>query len=354
MAAGLAGAGIVLLFNGLVVGHSGRANSTDVARTVTSKTAQSPAVYITNPNGNAPVVGVGPGVISMIMSRMSGIVAVDVAGPDGAQEGTGLVLQTDGVILTTSQLVAGATTITVTSSNGQEWNANLLGSDPVSGAAVISVPATDLTVIPVDSTNDLKAGALSVVVSAASESGGPFEASIGLFSGVDQAVDLGRGSSIMDAIVTDSAPPNPMGAILLDDQGKVVGILRSVTTYKGATSAVATPIALSQDAAASLLAGQEVVHAWLGLAGRTVTASDGGTGGALVSQVTPASPAALAGLRPGDLVTAIDDQAVPSMAALAEDVQSLQPGSSVILSVRRGGTTQVLSATLEGQPGLGS
>jgi serine protease DegS/serine protease DegQ len=229
----------------------------------------------------------------------------------------------------------------------------------VSGAAVISVPATGLTVIPADSTADLKAGALSVVVSASSESGGHFQASIGLFSGVNQAVDLGSGSSMMDAIVTDAAPANPMGAVLLDDQGNVVGILRSVSTNKGATSAVATPIALSQEAATSLLAGQEVVHAWLGVLGKTAPSTKGpstkgGTRGALVAQVTPASPAALAGIRPGDLVTAIDDQAVPSMAALAEDVESLQPGSSVILNVRRGGATRVLSATLEGQPGLGS
>jgi S1-C subfamily serine protease len=313
-------------------------------------TTTRPATYMTPPGGSA--VGIGPGVVSLIMSRLPGIVAVDVAGPNGTQQGTGLILQPDGVILTTSQLVHGATTITVTSSDGQEWNANLLGTDSTTGAAVIRVPATGLTVIPVDASNDLQAGSLSVVVSASGRSGVHFQTSIGLFSGVDQEVNLDGGNSVTDAIVTDSVPPNPMGAILLDDQGRVVGILRSVISHNGTTSAVATPIALSKQAAASLLAGQMVIHAWLGVTGPSQS-SQSSQGGARVTGVAPASPAALAGVRPGDLVTSINGQAVPSMSALTGDIEAMAPGSSVILSVNRAGASLNLSATLEGKPQVG-
>ncbi len=353
--AGLAGAGVVLLFNGLLTGHPGR--SAGSASSLRTDTTQGPAPYTVAPAGanvQGSSVGVGPGVMSMIMSRMPGIVAVDTAGQGGSQQGTGLVLRPDGVILTTSQLVEGATTITVTSSDGQEWNADLLGTDSATGAAVISVPAKSMTVIPVDSDNDLKPGALSVVVSANSKSGGHFEASIGLFSGVNQKVNLGDGSAILDAIVTDAVPPNPMGAVLLDDQGRVVGILRTVINDGSASpQAVATPIALTQKAGASLLAGQQVVHAWLGVSGTTFAAATGRSGGALVAQVAPAGPAAVAGIHPGDVVTAIDNQLVPSIEALAQDVRSLQPGSSVMLTIDRAGSTLHLAAALDGQPGIG-
>lgn len=350
LVAGLAGAGVALLFNGLVIGNAGRPSRIGSPILKSIGSAPSPAPQTSQPT-SGPTVGVGPGVISLIMSRLPGIVAVDVAGPDGTQQGTGLILQPDGVILTTSQLVGGATTITVTSSDGREWNANLVGTDSTTGTAVIRVPANGLTVIPVDSSKDLRAGALSVVLSANSRPGRRFEASIGLFSGVNQDVDLGNGDSVPDAIVTDSVPPNPMGAILLDDQGKVVGVLRSVISDKGATSAVATPIALSKEAAARLLAGQAAVHSWLGLTGSTVAPAPSHHEGALVAAVTPASPAALAGIRPGDVVTAINGQTVPSMAALTGDVKSLPPGTSVILSIDRAGATLDLSTTLQGQPG---
>lgn len=344
MAASLAGAGMVLLFNGLFVNGG---------RTITSEAATRASLSASTHRGvttSSLAVGVDPGVVSMIMSRMPGIVAVDADGPAGSVQGSGLVLQANGVILTAAQLVSGATTITVTSFDGQEWNANLLGTDSVTGAAVIGVPATGLQVIPVDSIDPPRPGGLSVVVSADLRPGGHFAASIGLFFEAHQRVDLGDGSPMTDAIVTDGLPARPLGAVLLDDRGAVIGLLRAVVSDNGVSRAVATPVALIRAAAISILHNQEVIRPWLGVSGTTAPALRGHRG-VLVSSVAPGGPAALAGLRPGDVLSAIDNQAVTSMAALTHLVQALRPGSSVVLSVQRAGARLSLSASLQGQPG---
>lgn len=296
----------------------------------------------------------------MVTNLLPGIVAVDVAGPGRQVRGTGLVLRSDGMILTTSALVSDANTITVTASDGREWNANLVGTDPATGAAVISVPAAGLKVLPLGTDDTLAAGQLSVSVSAPSQAGADPRVAIDLVSGVDQQVDLGGGSSLMDAIVTNSAPPDPMGSVILDSEGRVVGILQSVLTVGGAAHGVATPIAVLQAAAESLVAGQQVVHAWLGVTGSQPPrsqvnapgqASATPSPGALVDQVAPASPAATAGLRPGDVITAVDGHPVASMAALDGDLGSLQPGTTVILTVERGRSFLSTAVTLDGQPG---
>ncbi|MGH9069817.1 MAG: S1C family serine protease [Acidimicrobiales bacterium] len=285
---------------------------------------------------------------SIIDGLLPGIVAVDVAGAGGDQQGTGLVLRPDGMVLTTSALVASATTITVTAWDGQEWNASLVGTDPATGTAVISVPTSGLTVLPTDSQGEVTEGQLALVICASRQAGGPFQASVGLFSGVDKQVGLDRTASILDAIVTSATPLDAAGGFVFDDQGRVAGILQSVTSANGVTQGIATPISTVWEAAGSLMAGQEVVHAWLGVAGGQAN------GQAVVTAVAAASPAATAGIRPGDIVTSIDNQPITSMATLDAEVGDLQPGVTVLLGLDRAGSSLDVAATLEGQPGPGS
>lgn len=356
---GVAGAAALLAFNNMVVRH-GSGVSKLASVSTTSETA--PVAYNAGPNGTTATSGASGGsgtngqssaiavansVDSMISGLLPGIVAVDVTGPTRNEQGTGLVVRQDGMILTAGSLVSDATTITVTSSDGQEWNANLVGTDPATGAAVISVPATGLVVLPVASADDIQAGELSLVVCANSRSGGPYQTSIGRFLGVNQQVELDGGALLMDAIVTDSTPPNPTGGIIFDDRGRVVGIVQSVLSGGGTTKGIATPISTVQDAANSLIAGQKVVHAWLGVAGMT------GRGGAVVKLVAPSSPAATAGIHPGDIVTGLDNRPIASMAALSAEVESLQPGETVLLRLLRGASSVDVAATLDGQPVAG-
>ncbi len=118
--------------------------------------------------------------------------------------------------------------------------------------------------------------------------------------------------------------------------------------------AYAMPIDLAHRVAQQLVAGGRAVHGWLGIAGADLTAAQvsdlGVDAGAVVQEVADASPAAAAGLRPGDVITDVDGRAVPSMSILVVELRDRQPGEQVVLRYWRDGRPADATVTLADQP----
>ena len=152
------------------------------------------------------------------------------------------------------------------------------------------------------------------------------------------------------AIQTDAAlNPGNSGGPILDAQGRVVGVADQIATGGTEQSAgvgFAVPIDLVADEIDQLAAGRTVAHAYLGVS----TGDTTGTSGAAVGDVVQGGPAATAGLRAGDVVTAIDGKPIEGSADLVAAIAAKSPGDSIVLTVRRGSGTETITATLGTQP----
>jgi len=171
-------------------------------------------------------------------------------------------------------------------------------------------------------------------------------------SGLDRTIGATNGFSIAHAIQTDaSLNPGNSGGPVLDAKGRLVGIADQIAT--GGSSAqtssgvgFAVPIDIVKSELSQLESGAQVSHAYLGI--ETGNSTDGN--GALVGSVQGGGPAAAAGMRSGDVVTAFDGSPVHGSNDLVAAITSHRPGDKVNLTVRRGSSSVNITATLATQP----
>jgi S1-C subfamily serine protease len=179
---------------------------------------------------------------------------------------------------------------------------------------------------------------------------------VGLVRNLQATVDTGDHSLLGGMIATDSAvDPSAIGGAQLDSQGDVVGITGlAAADPDGSRTGFATPIEVATAVASDLLTTGRVHHAWLGVDGKDLdfsnTAPSGATGGAVVQTILPSSPAAVAELTPGDVITAIDNRVVHSMAGMITALRSHHPGDRVTVHVNRHGHQMVVTAVLAERP----
>jgi putative serine protease PepD len=176
--------------------------------------------------------------------------------------------------------------------------------------------------------------------------------STGVVSGLDRTISAPNGFTVAHAIQTDAAlNPGNSGGPVLDAGGNVIGIVDQIATNGTSQTSsgvgFAVPIDLVKHELAQLEAGKTIRHAYLGVATST---ADSAAPGALVQSVTRGGPAASAGLRSGDVVTAIGSTAIHGTNDLVAAIATHQPGDRVQLTVRRGSRTVELTATLGTQP----
>ena len=254
-------------------------------------------------------------------------------------------------------MVDGATSVTVKFEDGTTRKATVLGKDDATDIAVIKVDASGLTLHPLTlgSSASLDVGADVAAI------GDPFgyarSISTGIVSGVDRTIKAPNGFTVAHAIQTDAAMnPGNSGGPVLDADGKVVGIADQIATSGNADQSsgvgFAVPIDLVKSALKTLEAGGQVKHAYLGVA-----TGDSATAGAAISGVKNSGPAAQAGLRAGDVVTALDGTSVADSNDLVAAIAAHQPGDQVKLTVKRGSQTLHLDGdarhAVRSQPSLG-
>jgi putative serine protease PepD len=334
---GGAGAGLVL-----ATGAGERTATTTVTEPATT-TGTGDSSSSTGLNASALYAGTAAGVVD-ITSR--GVTSPASDTPFGAPQqsestatGTGFVVDGKGHIVTAAHV-------------GTTRTAKLLGKDDATDVAVLSVDAAGLTLHPLalGSSASLDIGDQVAAI------GDPFtyerSLSTGIVSGLDRTISAPNGFTVAHAIQTDAAlNPGNSGGPVLDASGKVIGIVDQIATNGSSQTSsgvgFAVPIDLVKSELSELEAGKSVSHAYLGVSTST---ADTSTAGALVQSVSSGGPAADAGLRSGDIVTAIGTSTIQGTNDLVAAIASHHPGDRVEVTVRRGSQTVKVTVTLGTQP----
>ncbi len=270
--------------------------------------------------------------------------------------GSGFVWSSDGIVVTNSHVIEGASRISINFNDGSKLPARLIGVDPDSDLAVLRVDAKNLIAAPIGTSSDIMIGETVVAV------GNPFGLSGTVTTGVISA--LGRsvpsqeqGRTFTDFIQTDaSINPGNSGGPLLNIEGKVVGI--NVAIYANAQGiGFAIPVDRAKKVIEDLLRYGAVHSAWIGAVTATLTPEEARRldlsipRGAIVVRVFRGSPAAAAGLRPGDVITAVNGRAVESRESFSTSTATATAGTPLTLSVFRDGRAQNVSVRPAEPPG---
>lgn len=271
--------------------------------------------------------------------------------------GSGVIVSSDGKILTNNHVIQGADQISVRTFAGETLEAKVVGRDPQTDIAVIEVKASDLVPMPIGSSEELRVGEIVMAV------GSPL--SENLAHTVTQGIVSAKGRSNVgladyeDFIQTDAAiNPGNSGGALIDLSGSLVGINTAIATRSGGYQGVsfAVPIDMAKRVMDSLIARGEVVRGWLGVYIQDLNpelAKAIGTDleqGALVADVEPGGPADKGGLQSGDIVIEANGEEVESGIALRNQVAASAPGTEIELKVIRDAKEKTLRVVLERLP----
>jgi Do/DeqQ family serine protease len=273
--------------------------------------------------------------------------------------GSGVIVRSDGIIVTNNHVVEGGQEITVALADRREYTARILLADPRTDLAVlkIDVGAERLPTLAIDDSGEVQVGDLVLAI------GDPFgvgqTVTNGIVSALNRTADP-NGDAANAYIQTDAAiNPGNSGGALVDMDGDLIGVNSFILSRSGTSSGVgfAVPAAIVKRVVETAAGGgQAVVRPWLGARTQTVTAEIARSmglsvpQGALVADIWPDGPAAKAGLRQGDIIVAVDGRPAADAAAVSYAISSRRPGETIRLGVRRGGAEQTLNLRAEAPP----
>ncbi|MEU6697963.1 trypsin-like peptidase domain-containing protein [Pseudonocardia sp. NPDC046786] len=302
-----------------------------------------------------------PGSVPDVAARvLPSVVSLEVTVGNQAGNGSGVVIDPDGYVLTNDHVVAPATgpgegSIEAVFSDGSRVPAAVVGTDPLTDLAVLRVPVANPTVAAIGRSSELAVG--DAVIAIGSPFGLAGTVTTGIVSAVDRPLRLdpegSAGDAVIDAVQTDAAiNPGNSGGPLVDATGAVVGIntaIRSAGTEAGGQGGsiglgFAVPIDDARTIAEELIRTGRVAHADLGVNARSVT--DGATDGAQVQNVTAGGPAAAAGLLEGDVVVRVGGRSIAGADELVVAVREHAPGEPVPIELVRQGRPLTVTATL--------
>jgi len=297
-------------------------------------------------------------------------------GGEGVATGSGFLIDTEGHVVTNSHVVDGAEEVDVTlGSSDEAYEAEIVGTDPATDVALLKIdaPAEALHPLALGDSSQVEVGDPVVAI------GNPFgldrTVTAGIVSALQRQIQAPNGFSISHVIQTDAAiNPGNSGGPLIDASGSVIGINSQIQTG-GSSGNVgigfAVPINTARDVVRQLEETGEVQHAFLGIAGGTITADLAETlklpveEGVLVNEVVEGGPADEAGLKGGDstatvegasiqvggdIVVAIDGKPVAGMEDVINATNSADPGDEMELTVRRGENEKKITVTLGERP----
>ena len=270
--------------------------------------------------------------------------------------GSGVIVSTDGHLLTNNHVVEGADDIIVTiGNNKREYKAKKIGTDPGTDLAVLKIDATDLPAITFGDSDKIRPGDIAIAV------GNPFGLTQSVSMGVISAIGRG-GMGIVDYenfIQTDaSINPGNSGGALVDIEGRLVGVNTAIFSRSGGNQGIgfAVPANLAHMVMESIIKHGRVVRGYLGTGIQPLTEDLAqefklqDQSGALVSGVEPKSPAAKAGVQVGDVITAVNGRKVEGPRELRLMIGGIAPGTKVDLTLARNGQPQNVSAELAELP----
>ncbi|MDT3779617.1 DegQ family serine endoprotease [Nitrospira sp. MA-1] len=274
--------------------------------------------------------------------------------PEAQGAGSGVIISSDGYVLTNDHVVDGANEITVTLPDKREFTGKVVGLDPQTDLAVVKVDATDLPFVPWGNSSSLRVGEYVLAV------GNPFGLNSTVTMGIISA--LGRGgmgiTQYEDFIQTDAAiNPGNSGGALVNTRGELVGINTAIFSQSGGYQGVgfAVPTNLARPVYESLISTGTVVRGFLGVGIQEINADLAQsfqldqTKGALVTNVVPGSPADEAGLQRGDVVVEFQGKPVLDPRSLQHHVIRTTVGSEVSMVVMRNGQKKSVKTVIREQ-----
>ncbi|MCG7598981.1 Do family serine endopeptidase [Halomonas sp. McH1-25] len=258
--------------------------------------------------------------------------------------GSGVIVSDEGYVLTNHHVINGADQIQVALRDGRETLAEVIGTDPESDLAVLKIDLDALPAIALGNSESVAVGDISLAI------GNPFGVGQTVTMGIISATGrnhLGL-SAYEDFIQTDAAiNPGNSGGALINAEGALVGINTAIFSRSGGSQGIgfAIPVNLAREILDELIARGRVVRGWLGLEVQEITsglaASFGlnAAQGVIVSNVVQNGPAQQAGLRPGDVLLAIDGKPILDPRVAMADIAEIEPGTRLPLKVVRNGDT---------------
>ena len=270
--------------------------------------------------------------------------------------GSGVIFDANGWILTNHHVVADGGTLTVQLSDGRAFPATVYGVDTLTDLAIVKIDATGLPAASLGDSSALQVGQFVVAVG---DPLGQYPGTVttGVVSGLGRSLAASAGS-LDDLIQTDAAiNPGNSGGPLIDASGAVIGIDTAIEpTAQGIGFAI--PVNVARPLTVQALAGEKLSRPWLGIryepldaglaarAGLSVTEGAWITGDTNGAAIETGSPAATAGLRENDVITALDGTKVDTNHPLVELLAQHAPGSTVVLTVHRGSSDLTISVAL--------
>jgi serine protease Do len=270
--------------------------------------------------------------------------------------GSGVIVSTEGYILTANHVVDGADEIKVSiGENKKEYAAKVVGTDPPTDVAVLKINAKDLPAITLADSDQLEIGDIVLAI------GNPYGLSQTVTMGIVSA--LGRNlpgfNQYQDFIQTDAAiNPGNSGGALVDAEGRLVGINTAIYSRDGGNQGIgfAVPVNLARHVMERLIAGGKVTRGYLGILPQDITPNLAKSfdlpdqNGALVGNVFPDTPAQKAGIKSGDIIIAFNGRDVTDAHSLMLAISECSPGSPATLKLLRQGQAKTITVNLAELP----
>lgn len=367
--AGLAAAFVVLVFRPDLLGEKRPVVEVRESQTITTSPGNGPVSYA------AAVESAAPAVVNVYTTKLVTEQANplfndpffryffgDRLAPRQRLEnslGSGVLVSEEGYILTNNHVVEGARDIEVLLRDGRSAEAQLVGTDPETDVAVLKINVEDLPVITFGGSTELRIGDVVLAI------GNPFGVGQTVTMGIVSATGRDRvGISTFENFIQTDAAINPgnSGGALVDALGNLVGINTAIFSKSGGSQGIgfAIPMSIARDVMNQIIESGHVTRGWLGVESQDITPRLAesfnlqGITGIVVAGVQRDGPAAVAGLRPGDVITAMNGEPATGTRNVMNRIAQTPPGTVITLEVLRQGNTLELKARVGERQPLGS
>lgn len=284
--------------------------------------------------------------------------------PEQRASGSGVIISTDGYIVTNNHVVDGATEISVTLSTGKRFNAKVIGTDPNTDLALLKIDGNNLPVMPIANSDNVKLGQWVLAI------GYPLDLDVtvtqGIISAKSRSIGINtQGKAPIEAYLQTDAAVNPgsSGGALINTDGELIGINSAIASPNGgfAGYAYSIPSNLMKKVIGDLMKYGSVQRGYMGISMAPENPDSAmvknlginlNIDGVWVADVDPTGAAAEAGIKKGDAIVKVDGQTVTRPSQLSEKIAVLKPGDKVAVTVVRGNVEKTFNLTLKSKLGL--
>lgn len=269
--------------------------------------------------------------------------------------GSGVIVSADGLILTNNHVISSADQIEVALSDGSKSSATVVGTDPETDLAVLKIDRKQLPAITFSNSDQMKVGDVVLAI------GNPFGVGQTVTQGIISA--LGRnhlGINTFENFIQTDASINPgnSGGALIDVNGNLIGINSAIYSRNGGSMGIgfAIPVSIAKQVMEQITFNGSVTRGWIGIEAQDITPELAesfnlkNVNGSLIAGVLLDSPADRAGLRPGDILVAIDNKPVTDSQTMLNLIAMLKPKDKATLAILRAGKKMEISLTVGKRP----